>query len=340
MNNKLEVIGIDHGWSMMKTIVSADGLDTVYHKAGDKVATIVTNDKGIARVDDLPLGKYYLVETKTIDGFVLDDTPIEADLSYIDQNTKVVFAGMDVTNERQKVQITVTKTDSETKEALEGAVFGLFAKEDIVNKDGKVIVKADTQIERTVTGKDGKAAFTSDLPLGQYYVKEIEAPKGYVKSDKIFDVDASYQGDKVKVIEFDAAFENAPIKVEISKTDITGEKELPGAKLSVIDADGKLVESWISEAGKTHMIERLPVGKYTLREESAPYGYKVASDVTFEVKETAEIQKVSITWKYAHIFFLDILIYTLQQLPFRHRQLPAILSKPMDCCHPLSLVRL
>ena len=66
----------------------------------------------------------------------------------------------------------------------------------------------------------------------------------------------------------EAAFENAPIKVEISKTDITGEKELPGAKLSVIDADGKLVESWTSEAGKTHMIERLPVGKYTLREES------------------------------------------------------------------------
>ena len=114
-----------------------------------------------------------------------------------------------------------------------------------------------------------------------------------MKSDKTFDVDASYQGDKVKVIEFEAAFENAPIKVEISKTDITGEKELPGAKLSVIDADGKLVESWTSEAGKTHMIERLPVGKYTLREESAPYGYKVASDVTFEVKETAEIQKVS-----------------------------------------------
>ena len=91
------------------------------------MATIVTNDKGIARIDDLPLGRYYLVETKTIDGFVLDDTPIEADLSYIDQNTKVVFAGMDVTNERQKVQITVTKTDSETKKALEGAVFGLFA---------------------------------------------------------------------------------------------------------------------------------------------------------------------------------------------------------------------
>ncbi len=56
-------------------------------------------------------------------------------------------------------------------------------------------------------------------------------------------MDASYQGDKVKVIEFEAAFENAPIKVEISKTDITGEKELPGAKLSVIDADGSLLRA-------------------------------------------------------------------------------------------------
>ncbi len=47
------------------------------------------------RIDDFPLGKYYLVETKTLEGFVLDDTPIDADLSYIDQNTKVVFAGME-----------------------------------------------------------------------------------------------------------------------------------------------------------------------------------------------------------------------------------------------------
>ena len=355
----------------------ADGNRIKYYSNGDLVTTLTTGMDGKATAKNLPLGQYRVVEVEAPYGYVLnpneqkvtftyvddktpvikesltfsddrqkldmsvtkldaeDNTPIagavfglyaDEDIKNVagkviiekgtllekatsDENGKIAFvkdypfakyvarelvkpAGY-VTNERQKVQITVTKTDSETKEALEGAVFGLFAKEDIVNKDGKVIVKADTQIERTVTGKDGKAAFTSDLPLGQYYVKEIEAPKGYVKSDKIFDVDASYQGDKVKVIEFDAAFENAPIKVEISKTDITGEKELPGAKLSVIDADGKLVESWISEAGKTHMIERLPVGKYTLREESAPYGYKVASDVTFEVKETAEIQKVS-----------------------------------------------
>lgn len=289
---KRNLSGVTFDVYAKEDILSVDGLNTVYYKAGDKISTIVTDEQGIARIDNLPCGKYYLIETKTIDGFILDNTPIEADISYIDQNTNVVYAGMNVTNERQKVQISVIKTDSETKKVLEGAVFGLFTKEDIVNADGKVIVNADTQIEKAVTGKDGKVTFTSDLPLGQYYVKELEAPAGYVKSDKVIDVDATYKGDNVKVIELEVAFENIPIKVEFSKTDITGEKELPGAKLSVIDSEGKIVESWISEAGKSHVIERLPVGKYTLREESAPYGYKVAVDVTFEITETSEIQKV------------------------------------------------
>ena len=75
-----DVAGVTFDVYAKEDIVSADGLGTVYHKAGDKVATIVTNDKGIARIDDLPLGKYYLVETKTLDGFVLDDTPIDADI--------------------------------------------------------------------------------------------------------------------------------------------------------------------------------------------------------------------------------------------------------------------
>ena len=222
-------------------IVSADGLDTVYHKAGDKVATIVTNDKGIARIDDLPLGRYYLVETKTIDGFVLDDTPIEADLSYIDQNTKVVFAGMDVTNERQKVQITVTKTDSETKEALEGAVFGLFAKEDIVNKDGKVIVKADTQIERTVTGKDGKMldtlttdknghAESKELPICtynedgsfkediHYTVVETKAADGYILDETAHDVTLRYDDNAPDVVVTTLKLVNVPTEPKLPQT--------------------------------------------------------------------------------------------------------------------------
>lgn len=79
-------------------------------------------------------------------------------------------------------------------------------------------------------------------------------------------------------------------KVEISKTDIAG-KELPGAKLSILDKEGKAVESWTS-GDKPHYMEMLPIGEYTLHEESAPDGYLVAEDVKFEVKDTGEIQKV------------------------------------------------
>ena len=289
---KDSLAGVEFEVYAAEDIVSPDGLDTIHYEADELVATITTDEKGYASIDSLPLGKYYLVETKTLEGFVLDDTPIEADLSYIDQDTKVVYAGMNISNERQKVQITVVKKAAGTKEVLEGAVFGLFAKEDIVNKDGKVIVKAGTEIERGVTGKDGKLTFVSDLPLGKYYVQELTAPKGYVKSDKVFDVDASYQGDDKEVIEFEAEFENKPIKVQISKTDITGDNELEGAVLSVIDADGNLIEKWTS-GKEPHMIEKLPAGKYTLREETAPFGYVIAQDIEFEVKETAEIQKVA-----------------------------------------------
>lgn len=79
-------------------------------------------------------------------------------------------------------------------------------------------------------------------------------------------------------------------KVQISKTDISG-KELPGAKLTILDKDGKTVESWTSEE-KPHYVEMLPIGEYTLREETAPDGYLVAEDVKFTVKDTGEIQKV------------------------------------------------
>ena len=79
-------------------------------------------------------------------------------------------------------------------------------------------------------------------------------------------------------------------KVEISKTDIAG-KELPGAKLTILDENGEVVEIWTSTE-EPHYIEMLPIGKYILHEESAPEGYLIAEDVEFEVKDTGEIQKV------------------------------------------------
>mgnify|MGYP002230236258 CR=1 FL=1 len=79
-------------------------------------------------------------------------------------------------------------------------------------------------------------------------------------------------------------------KVSVSKTDITDGKEIQGAKLQVIDKDGKVFDEWTT--GEEHLIEYIPVGTYTLREKAAVDGYVIANDVEFEVKETGDIQKV------------------------------------------------
>lgn len=110
--------------------------------------------------------------------------------------------------------------------------------------------------------------------------------------EDIFELDASYRDDDVKVIELEAEFENYPTKLEISKTDITGEHELKDATLSIIDKDGNVVKTWKSD-GKPHVIDRILVGEYNLREEAAPYGYKIANEVKFTVENTKELQQVS-----------------------------------------------
>ncbi|MCC8067613.1 MAG: LPXTG cell wall anchor domain-containing protein [Clostridiales bacterium] len=88
-------------------------------------------------------------------------------------------------------------------------------------------------------------------------------------------------------------------KLEISKQDIAG-NELPGATLTILDEDGNVVESWIS-TNEPHYIEMIPVGKYTLREETAPDGYVVAEDVEFEVLDTGEVQCVTMVDKTAPV---------------------------------------
>lgn len=269
-----------------------NGKRTKYYSAGEFVADVITGEDGKAICGNLPMGQYKVVEVEAPSGYVLNPEEQAVTLVYVDDQTPVVYESMIIGNERQKVQITVLKKEAGTDKMLEGAEFGLFAKEDITDRTGKTIVKTDMLIERAVTEKTGKLTFLSDIPLGAYYVKELEAPRGYIKSEEIFDVDASYQGEKTAVITVTAEFENFPTKLEISKTDVTGEHELKGAVLSVISKDGKIIASWKSD-GKPHMLEAVPVGEYILREEAAPYGYRIANEVKFMVESTKEIQKVS-----------------------------------------------
>ena len=269
-----------------------EGNRILEYTAGELVGTVTTDENGEAFLSDLPLGSYQVKEVTAPEGFVLNEEVQTVTFTYKDQDTPVIEQEAIFQNDRQKVEVSVVKKDAETQTAVAGAVFGLYAKEDIL-AHGKVIVEADQLIGKALSDENGKAVFMNDLPFGTYYIREESAPDGYVSSDKVIEVSAAYQGQEIPVVELTSDFENEPTKIAVKKTDLTTGEELEGAKLTVLDKDGNVVDSWTSVKGEEHLIERLTVGEtYILREELAPYGYLKAEEITFTVEDTTELQKV------------------------------------------------
>ena len=292
-------------------IKAEDMVSEDYYKSGDTVATITTDENGNATLSDLPLGKYKIYENTAGDGFVLNKEVKEVELTYEDQYTAVVFEEVGYINERQKVEVTVTKKDSEDGSLLSGATFGLYAIEDIydyksctsVPQVNLPLVEEGTLIETATTDESGTVTFNANLPLNyKFVIKELDAPKGYASTDYEYEFTTEYDGQDKAVIKYEVVFENDITKVEVSKKDITNDEEIAGAKLIVYEDDtDTIIESWTSgddglnEDGtvKPHMIKGLEVGKtYHLKEIVAPYGYAIASEIEFTILDTGEIQKV------------------------------------------------
>ena len=304
--------------------------DILYHK-GDPVDTITTDAAGEAQTKLLPLGKYQVSEKTAPNGFTHSDDIREVELVYEEQNTAIVFGDAGTyENERQKVEVQAVKKDADDQQLLAGAEITLYANRDVYNYDGDVIVKAGEMIETVVTGEDGRATFTADLPndltpeygvmpiegiededidpgfgadvidgvrlIGDpnslFYARETEAPQGYASGQEVrYYFDTKYTNQNNAVLKFTAEYQNETTKVEISKVDITNENELPGATLLIKTEDGKIIEEWVS-ADKPHLFEKLPAGDYVLSEKIPAPGYTTATDVPFTVKDTGEIQKV------------------------------------------------
>lgn len=274
-------------------IKAADGESADYYKKDELVETITTDALGIARADDLPLGKYYVREKETADGFVLDDEAREIDLTYRDQDTLVVTYDSEWQNNRQKAKVTVIKKEKDSDRVLAGGVFALCVKEDIKNADGKVLVEADTVVEQKATDAEGKIVFNADLPVGgSFYVKEVQAPAGFVTTEEQKEFTFEYAGEDIPEVTFEFIYENEATTFEITKSDLTTGEALSGAELQVTDSDGNVVDSWIS-GKEPHIIKELEVGKdYVLTETLPAEGYVTAESIPFAVENTAEIQKV------------------------------------------------
>ena len=257
------------------------------------VARMVTDKEGKAVLNNLPIGKYYVVEEKAGQNCVLDSEAKEFEIAYKGQEVAVDYVTMELTNQRQKVSLSLLKKDAETGKPLEGVVFGLYAQEDIKNAAGEVVVEKDALIELGTTDEEGKLVFQADLPHGKYYIQEVEHKPGYLPNDEVYSFDASYTDQTLELLAFSEEISNQPTITEFTKVDFTGGQEIEGAKMQILDQEGKVVEEWVSKK-EAHVVYALAPGEYILHEEQAPteQGYVRAEDVKFVVEETGDVQKV------------------------------------------------
>ena len=253
--------------------------DCVKFSRDTAIMTAASDENGFFEFDDVPFGKYIVREIESPRGYILSGKEYAVSIA---EDGEVI----EITAENKPVTVEISKRDVYGNE-LVGAEMVLE------NADGETVDKWTS---------DGTNHIVSKLGAGEYMLKEIAAPDGYVIATDIkFTVDV-YGNVMVENVDFTAVSDNGnPLiamvddttKVRISKRDITTGEELPGATLQIIDENGNVVEEWVS-TDEAHFIEgKLIAGKeYTLKEIIAPEGYEIANEIKFTVNADGTVTEV------------------------------------------------
>lgn len=293
IGNNNEIKSVQFGIFADEDVKAADG--TIIPK--DSLVTFANCDENgkIAFDCDLPIGyKWYAKEIATDEHYILSNKHYQFNTNYAGQDTKVIKINVSgnekINNTLKRGKVEGIKINKDN-DKLEGAIIGIF-------KVSTTEFSEKNAIATTKTDKDGAFSF-SNIPYGEWIVKEVAAPTGYVVDATQHHIHISDDGVVINITMTDK-------QVQISKTDITGEKEVVGAELTITDESGNVVDRWTS-TDTAHYANGLVEGqKYTLTEKTAPLGYAVATSVEFEVTADKVTQQVTMTDKQVMISKIDI----------------------------------
>lgn len=292
-------------------ITTPDG--TVRAKKDELVATLKTNTKGTAISKQLYLGKYRVVETVAPYETVINPEPHTVELTYSGQNEKVTNTSTSFTNDRQKAEIDLTKVLEQNEKfnigsnaEIRNVAFGLYADEDLKASNGTVIPK-DGLIEIITCDEKGKAQFTTDIPIGSYYVKEISTDNHYILSDKKYPVVFEYAGQNTATVHI-SVNDGEPIENEIIYGTIKGLKidretgeNIAGTLFGLFsNNETKFTEETAiltaeSNEGGIFEFTDVPYGEYIVRELKPAEGYLPNEEnYTVTISENKEIIEITI----------------------------------------------
>ncbi|WP_141546595.1 SpaA isopeptide-forming pilin-related protein [Bacillus wiedmannii] len=254
-----------------ENIVLKDAKFDVIDKDNNVVATVTTNEKGIAEVKDLPFGDYFVKEISAPAGYIKVDTPVKVTID----NTNIIEFVMKNTKKVENGQFKLLKKDSESGQLLPGAKF------DVIDKDNNVV--------ETIITDDKGEALSKQLPVGTYTLKEVEAPKGYELSSSLVHVDVAANKTVTVDVLNKKIVEKATGQFEIVKVDAEDKaKVLSDAEFDVYK-DGKKVETLRTDKTGKVISQQLEPGTYTLKETKAPQGYTLLKE---EIEVVVEANKV------------------------------------------------
>lgn len=279
IGNNNEIKSVQFGIFADEDVKAADG--TIIPK--DSLVTFANCDENgkIAFDCDLPIGyKWYAKEIATDEHYILSNKHYQFNTNYAGQDTKVIKINVSgnekINNTLKRGKVEGIKINKDN-DKLEGAIIGIF-------KVSTTEFSEKNAIATTKTDKDGAFSF-SNIPYGEWIVKEVAAPTGYVVDATQHHIHISDDGVVINITMTDK-------QVQISKIDITSGQELAGAELVITNKDGNIVDSWTS-TDTAHYANGLVEGQeYTLIEKTAPYGYEIAHSITFTVSSDKSVQTV------------------------------------------------